>query len=291
MRISYVTSSHNGIASFRYRVESIGKELSERGHHVTVSPKADKEADAVIFSKHWTFNDASYMEFCKLRGQKAIFDICDDHFRKAPLGDHYRRMAKSADIVTVNSVEMQKRVQEEAWVPSIVIPDPVLGTRRMYDESKQLLLGWFGQSMNIPGLYEAYPAGAQIPLLIAIPGRLEPPEYFNRPWIQWLQWHPEVIAEMAEVCSGFILPYRQLKPAKSANRVLEAIWAGCPVLTDPLPAVQEIPSGWRALDPALKVVRELEADWTEEMMAAQDWIQKHYSVKAITDQWEAVLNG
>jgi glycosyltransferase involved in cell wall biosynthesis len=147
---------------------------------------------------------------------------------------------------------------------------------------------WYGQVQNIQGLYDVYPEGAQIPLIIAIPQRLQqPPAKMVSEYIQWVPWHKDIIPELARNGVLALLPYRQSKPAKSANRVLEALWSGLPVLTDPLPAVQDLVHGIRYLTSDLNsdIQSILTKDMTEEMQHAQKYIQEKYSPEVIGSQW------
>lgn len=291
-KVSFVTGGNEAVASFRYRVLAPSQFLSQYLIQPTVSSQAAQDAFAVIFSKHWTFNDWSYAWFCRSRGQKVIFDICDDHFEDN-LADHYLRMIDVADTLVCNSEMMRQRILEVTGRTATVIEDPVISRRQDYNPDKPMRALWYGQSMNIQGLYDIY--NGKYPLEVAVPSsKFEPPEAFSSPLVALSQWHPGIVGEAAQRNSMAILPYRQGKLAKSANRVLEALWCGLPVATDPIPAVEDLgKNGIRYLGidyGSDEIVQEMhKMDFTEEMMAAQKLIQANYSPEAIAAKWAKVL--
>jgi len=291
MNVSYVTTGNDNIASFRYRILSPAQNLGKHLIIPNVSSLARKESEVVVFSKHWTYNDWSYAKFCKLRGQKVIFDVCDDHF-EGKMSDHYRRMSDVADTITCNSYEMAEIIRDKMDRDAVVIPDPVLSPQLSYDPSIPTSLCWYGQSMNIHGLYDVYTEDCTYPLEIVLPSNVQPPAYFQAPQIRWTPWHKDIIPSLAERNTVAVLPYRQGKAAKSANRVLEALQCGMIVLTDPIPSVQELPkAGIAYLDRPINEVMEAVQgwDWEPEIEKAQKHIAENYSPEVIADKWARVF--
>ncbi len=291
MNVSYVTTGNDNIASFRYRILSPAQNLGKHLIILSVSSLARKESEVVVFSKHWTYNDWSYANFCKLRGQKVIFDVCDDHF-EGKMSDHYRRMSDVADTITCNSYEMAEVIKEKVDRDAIVIPDPVLSPQLSYDPDMPTSLCWYGQSMNIHGLYDVYTEDCTYPLEIVLPSNVQPPAYFQAPQIRWTPWHKNIIPDLAERNTVAVLPYRQGKAAKSANRVLEALQCGMVVLTDPIPSVQELPkAGIAYLDRPINEVMEAVQGWNWglEIEKAQKHIAENYSPEVIADKWARVF--
>ena len=293
-KVSFVTNGNEAIASYRYRVLAPAQFLNTHFIVPTVDSQADPDAFAVIFSKHWTFNDWSYARFCKARGQKVFFDICDDHF-EGNLEDHYKRMVNVADTLLCNSKAMQQRIKETTGKDSIVIEDPVISIRQDYNKDKEFCALWYGQSMNIQGLYDVYTGN--YPLEVAVPSHnIEPPESMTKGPVRWVQWNPGIVGEAAQRTSIALLPYRQGKEAKSANRVLEALWSGLPVITDPIPSVEELgKDGIRYLEQDCSnesIMDYMQSiDFTEEMQKAQKMIQAKYSPEVIAAKWATALKG
>lgn len=289
--VSYVTTGNENIASFRYRILAPAQEFGKYLVIPKVSRLADKDSRIVVFSKHWTYNDWSYANFCKKRGQKIIFDVCDDH-TEGKLSDHYKRMLDIADAITCNSAEMARILFEKTNKQAEVIVDPVLSAPMSYDPEMPTSLCWYGQSMNIHGLYDVYAQDCTTPLEIVIPGNVQPPAHFQAPWIHWTPWHKDIIPELAMRNTAALLPYRQGKAAKSANRVLEALQCGMVVLTDPIPSVEVLPkAGIVYLDrPLNALIQEVKGkDWSEDIAKAQKHIEEFYSPEAIAKKWIQVF--
>jgi hypothetical protein len=291
INVSYVTTGNDNIASFRYRILAPAQNLGNHLIFPNIGNQATKEARIVIFSKHWTYNDWSYAKFCKLRGQKVIFDVCDDHFEDS-MSDHYRRMSDVADTITCNSHEMAKIIKEKVGKNAVVIADPVLSPRMQYDPTKKISLVWYGQSMNIQGLYDVYTKDCTTPLEVVLPCSINPPEHFNNDWVSSSNWNKDIIPQVAERHNVALLPYRQGKDAKSANRVLEALQCGMLVLTDPIPSVLELPkAGIRYLNAPLNEIIEALSNWNYEveLKEAQDFIDNNYTPEVITEKWVQVF--
>ena len=299
MKISYVTTGNDGIASYRYRIACPAVKLRDLHCQTHVEDKAKADADIVVFSKHWTYADWSYAKFCSLRGQNIVFDVCDDHYSDR-LEEHYRRMTDVADLVTCNSEEMAKIIWEKTGREAEVIPDPVLSLRKPYKKADPKMV-WYGQTMNIKGLYEVYSYDIDTPLEIVVPGRIDPPRYFNKPSVTWSQWNPWCISEAVDRGATIaLLPYRQDKKAKSANRVLEALWSGMTVITDPLPAVMDF---WQYTNTGAiqfldgdhaKLLKDCvhyfeETDLTDDMDNVQRLIEELFSPEAVAKKWEKAL--
>lgn len=290
-KVTFCTTGGNNIASYRYRIDSPSKNLQRYGVTAEVSRKVSEDSDVVVFSKHWTENDWCYARFCQLRGQKVIFDICDDHFDHPKHAKHYYRMAEVADAITVNSVYMQEWVKMKTLRDSTVIHDPVLTERKPFKPGP-LKLCWYGQQMNIKGLYDVYPEGCRIPLEVVVPARIDPPDHFKLPHVTWSQWHPEAIAGASERNNAALLPYRQERNAKSANRVLEALWSGMYVFTDLIPSVQALGSDgiWdlsKGFDEGVEYFNSVMVG--DQIQHQQDKIEREYSPRMVAASWAAVI--
>ena len=291
-KVSFVTNGNENVASFRYRALAPAQFLNQHMIIPTVDSQAHPDASAVIFSKHWTYNDWSYARFCKGRGQKVFFDICDDHLSDN-YSAHYSRMMAVADVLICNSLVMQERIKEVTGRDSVVIEDPVISVRQDYIKEKPFFGLWFGQVMNIQGLYDVY--NGKYPLEVAVPHhQIDPPKQFQEGNVRWSQWNPAIVGEASQRTSMALLPYRQGKEAKSANRVLEALWCGLPVMTDPIPSVVDLgKNGIRYIDSDCspdEIKEYMESiDFTEEMKLAHKLIQDKYSPEAIAKKWANLL--
>ncbi len=290
MKISYVTTGNESIASFRYRTLSPAKELRNLECQTQIDRRARPDADIVVFSKHWQYNDWSYAYFCKLRGQKVVFDVCDNHFTSKHV-DHYKRMCDIATTVTCNSDVMADVIQQHTGRIAAIVKDPVLTPRKLYQKREVNLL-WYGQMANIAALFEVYTEYNKTPIEVVVPGPFEPPKYMQEDHVRWTKWHPNVIENAAERNSIALLPYREDRESKSANRVLEALNSGLYVITDPLPAVVDLKcNGIWYIGSGLQngIEHYQENDLTEEMVRAQQLIDKHYTPEIIAGEWKKVF--
>ena len=290
MKISYVTTGNESIASFRYRTLSPAIELRNFGYQTHIENKARPDADIVVFSKHWQYNDWSYAYFCSLRGQKVVFDVCDDHF-DTKHAEHYKRMCDVATAVTCNSNVMAEVIQKHTGRVSAVVKDPVLSTRRLYQKGEPNLL-WYGQMANIKSLFDVYTEYEKTPIEVVVPGPFDVPQYMREEQVTWTKWFPNVIDSAAQRNTIALLPYRKDRLSKSANRVLEALNSGLYVLTDPLPAVEELDCGgiWyldAGFQKGLNYYRD--NDLTGDMASAQRMIDLYYTPKAIAEDWKKVF--
>ena len=280
MRVSWIAfgpsirmsdgSISSEIASLRYRVLAPMRELDGAGfeHRLTTitadTPEAARtqaaQADVLVFSKSFLASNEALAAHAKSLGARVVFDVCDNHYRHPTYGEHYRRMSSLADQVVCNTGEMAAAAAPFCAVEPLVIADPYEGPKGSPDFSpgEALRLLWFGHPSNLDSLQEALPdliaySSAQpiaLTLLTQVgegvasvcrqvsertAGRLA---MSAKPWSLAAQW-----LELA-ACDAVIIPSLDSaeKRVKSANRMVEALWAGRPVVAQPMPA-------YRAFEP------------------------------------------
>lgn len=287
LSVTFVSTATSNSASYRYRVQTPVLYLKRKGMKTAVDRKAKPSDNVLVFSKHWMYSDWQYAMFCQARGQKIIFDMCDDHFGDK-VGGHYLRMTSLADVITCNSKEMAKSIRRNTGKDAVVIDDPVLSKAAARPKSDNPSMLWYGMAMNVDGLYEAYPEGCEVPLEVIYPCRMEPPEKLTKPWVKYTQWEgPQTVEQAAARNEIAFLPYRQGKAAKSANRVLEAINMGLYVMTDPLPACKGLPVHYinDGLDKGIQEYKELTAQSLEERKEAL----APYTPEVVSDAWAEAI--
>jgi glycosyltransferase involved in cell wall biosynthesis len=109
-----------------------------------------------------------------------------------------------------------------------------------------------------------------------------------QPWSLDEQW--KALAS----CDAVIIPSLQdeRKQVKSANRMIEALWAGKPVVAQPMPAYTAF-GQWTPIRPLIS--EGLEQLMTEReqiasrVQAAQAFIADHYSPAVIGAQWRDLI--
>lgn len=287
--VSFVTHANLGTASFRYRIAVPANALVEKGCKVFVGVKADPSSETVVFSKYWTSNDVSYAQFCRLRGQQVIFDICDDHF-ETEYRQHYLDMLKNCTHVVANSTEMQIRIKDQTGLDALLVEDPVTMPPQEFRGGDPSMC-WYGNPQNVKGLVDAYPLDCGIHIEVA-----HSPLMKFDPKIQevagktmhFTTWHPDIIAEFAQRHNIAFLPYRQGKNAKSPNRILEAIQSGMFVMADIIPSAAEIPGVWDLSKGFNEGIERYLSHGKEDVDAGKEYITRFYPDK-IADQWIEVF--
>ncbi|MDB5434476.1 MAG: hypothetical protein JWR47_733 [Phenylobacterium sp.] len=308
------------LASLRYRVLSPIRELNRApySHQLTAisenTPDDRKEKalrpDDVVISKSFLPANEALAERARSRGVRVIFDVCDNHFQHPAFGQHYRRMSALADQVVCNTLEMAKVARAYCAGEPVVIADPYEGPRgaAAFAPDGPLRLLWFGHPSNLDSLQEglgdliAYSASQPIALSVLthlteaidngcrqVSGRHEGRFVMSaKPWSLEAQWR-----ELA-ACDAVVIPSRDApeKRVKSANRMIEALWAGRPVVAQPMPAYLAF-DRWAPTQPTLSEgCRWLLANrgsLPQLISEAQRYIEEQHAPAVLAGQWAQVL--
>jgi glycosyltransferase involved in cell wall biosynthesis len=328
MRVSWITFAEayrdksgnltSNLASLRYRV--IAALHAVEAHHTTniiavTRPATDDQisaaeaSDVVIFSKSFLPSNEDLLRRVQVAGAVAIFDVCDNHYDHPHYGPHYRFMSAAADQVVCNTEQMALTAAPYCRRPPIVIQDPHEGPRGSFTalpDKPELL--WFGHPSNFDSLRGCltdliiYAQTRPVSLLVL--SQITPQQeafgremsqrhapYFSlafRPWSLDEQW-----AALA-TCDAVIIPSLQdeRKQVKSANRMIESLWAGKPVVAQPMPAYTPF-AQWTP-------IRSLISEGLEQLMtereqiasrvqSAQAFIADQYSPSIIGGQWKQLI--
>ena len=141
MRINYVTSVNDRMASFRYRMR-IPSESDKYESVFSVSPV---DADIHFFSKGFNSEEVEMARQCN----KVVYDICDDWFLHKDRNLIAREFIDIADAVTCPTKEMARRVLGETGVTAIVIGDPYEFELSPVKPVSSIKVMWFGHESNI----------------------------------------------------------------------------------------------------------------------------------------------
>lgn len=241
-------------ASARYRVILPARELRRhgaRGRLATMAGETPARAipddalavDAVIFSKVFSAQTVEVARRAKALGARIVFDVCDDHFDHPRFGETHRNLAVLADAMVASTEAMAARIREAVRRDARVIGDPVEGPRgtprfRPSPEGPLRLL-WFGHPTNLDTL-------ADLPTMLDRIGRPVSLHVVTAPGhgaealpARFTPWSPEAVWQGLAECDAVTLPSRPDDPrkaVKSANRLLETLWAGRLPVAHPLPS-------------------------------------------------------
>ncbi len=329
MRVSWITfaeayldSSGNltsDLASLRYRVIAAARGI-DAGHMpkiIAVKKPATEEqistaetSDVVVFSKSFLPSNEELLRRVKAKGAITIFDVCDNHYDHADYSPHYRAMSAAADQVVCNTEQMALAARPYCHRPPVIIQDPYEGPGGRYaglPDNPKLL--WFGHPSNFDSLQGCLSdlvthAHQKRPLSLVVLSQINAKletfahemsqrhaPYFSlafQPWSLEGQW------KALAACDAVIIPSLQdkRKQVKSANRMIEALWAGKPVVAQPMPAY----TAFGQWTPITSLISEgLEQLMTEReqiasrIQAAQTFIADQYSPTVIGSQWKQLL--
>ncbi|MFC4161790.1 methyltransferase domain-containing protein [Chitinimonas lacunae] len=302
------------VASARYRVIQPALQLMRQGHSVKlrkqpVQPEQDG-IDVAVISKSFDGRNESGVAALKARGVRVVFDVSDNHFVHPQLGPHYQALAEMADAIVVPTTAMAQAVRQHCRREAVVISDPVEGDRAepcFRPSFPQLELLWFGHPTNLDSLdaslNDLRQLAQRLPLRLTIVtsptgelskaiGQLNSqPGNFR---CRLLPWSTESMAEHLAAADLVVLPTLDdpAKAVKSPNRLIEALWAGRAVVTQPQPAHQEFaefvfiaPTLSAGIEQALAAREQVES----RILAGQRHIARHYSPYRIGRDWLSLL--
>ena len=190
------------------------------------------DAQVLIFSKP-TPDDLVLAKDNKEHGVKIVADLGDDHFNHAIWGPIYREMVRLADCVVTPTNNMAARIKTYTGrTVDAVIADPyeeALQPPHANGAEKYL---WFGNPVNLKDLTQWKPHLKDLDLTIVKTSN-------HKLEFDYLTWSPEVQTAQLGKANVVILPTRKGAEYKSANRLVNAVRAGCFVVASTHPSATE----------------------------------------------------
>jgi hypothetical protein len=253
------------LASARYRVLLPAQQLARRGHQVQLAslppggwPAQVKnaECDVLVVSKSFHAENEELVAAMKSRGVKVAVDICDDHFARPQVGDHFRRLIAAADQVIASTEAMAESIRRNTGRDAAVITDPVEGPRGLPKFSPalpRLRLTWFGHPSNLAGVsskvHELVALAETLPVQFSIVtgdmgevknvvSQLGAAAGGARCRVEFIPWSIEATWKALAETDVVWIPVDDSAKGmvKSPNRLLESLWAGRYVVADPVPS-------------------------------------------------------
>lgn len=264
-------------ASYRYRAAIPAKEIG-----ATVN---EGEGQVFIFSKP-QIADVALAKECKDDGCKIVVDFSDDHFRVKQIGDVYVEIAKLADCLVVPTENMAGRLFKYLnRKADAIIPDP-------YEEplcephangAEQFV--WFGHGINLKDLIGHYRSIQHLPVTL-VTNRQSDAEWRH---VDWSPASQTAELQKANIC---LLPTRKGVEYKSPNRMVNAIRAGCFVVSDPHPAYREFRDyAWTGnLYTGIKWAQHFKDELDGIVKDGQAYVEKYAPAK-IGAMWQHVIEG
>ena len=283
MRINFVTTANDTVASYRYRISKPTDELTAKGHDVRLN--ATGGGYISVYSKH--FNAAEDHQNITWHGHRAtVFDVCDNHF-ESDFAPHYQFMCKHADMIIASTPKMQECIKKHTGKDSVIIPDPYEWEEREPKKLKKIeKLMWYGHPVNMQALLRIMPEIDGYSLLAV--GK--PMTWFDFPVTPYSKEMMQVGFDNSDVV---IIPVTSDPRAqvKGANRMIEAIRQGVFVIAEPLPCYQEF-KDWMfigGIRDGLEFVQKNIKELPGRVKAAQEYIRDRYSPETIGGLWETQL--
>jgi cephalosporin hydroxylase/glycosyltransferase involved in cell wall biosynthesis len=308
---------HSSLASARYRIIAPALALEPFGfdsgvlNENSVSNNHDilnqlKPGTIVVLSKIFRRETVLWARAAKQKGCLIVADFCDNLFSIKDRFMLAHEMVSCADLIIVSSEELRKVFLGHGVVVDAVIPDAVEFEKGLprFDPKKELQVLWFGHSVNhlsvaksIQGLKrisDNFPLSLKIvsnnvACWASIVSQQKPS--FS---VRFFEWQLNTIQDHMRQCDLVWLPTEMddFSRVKSANRLIESLWAGRFVVAGPLPSYQEFSdvawigddyeSGiiWAIENPDLVISR---------IKAAQSLIGGRYTIGVLAHEWRKIF--
>ena len=276
MNLTFVHPGDASMASFRYRTLMPAQQLTQSSKFDQVCIN-EGMADVVVFSKPLP-QQMDFAKQCKKDGTRVIVDICDGHFDHDVLGPVYREMISLSDEVVCPTDSLRDRIHDISGRDSVVIPDPYEHERcEPHAEGNEVL--WYGHQSN---LADIIPYVQKLDNLSVCTGP-------NNLLTGYIPWTIEAQREELARANIVILPGRNEE--KSANRLINAVMAGCFVCADPTAARKEFRQYLWTNDVfnGLRWAKVNRYDLNELVSECQDYIEVNYSPEQVGKLWASVV--
>lgn len=263
-------------ASYRYRAEIPAQQI---GASINGG-----EGSVYIFSKP-TPDDMVLAKECKAEGVKVVVDLGDDHFRHPVIGPIYVEMVKIADALVTPTENMAGRIMKYLGRKAdAIIPDPYEEPLTAPHANGQAQYCWFGGAGNLKDLDPYWDFIKPMPLTIVT--GLNPRKNF-----EYVPWTPAVQTEQLQKAQIVFLPIRKGVEYKSPNRLVNAIRAGCFVITDFHPSTMEFQRvAWVGnVMTGIKWAQGFHDELNDIVAEGQAYIEK-FSPANVGTQWAQLLN-
>ena len=278
MKAVFIHRNGPQFASYRYRAAIPAAAIG-----ATVN---GGEANVLIFSKP-TPDDLILAKESQADGLKIIADIGDDHFNHPVWGPIYQEMIKLADAVVCPTDNMAGRIMKYMdRMVDMVIPDPYEEPLASPHANGAERFLWYGHQVNLKELspWLDYLKGIN---LTVVTGE-------NHHWkADYLRWSPSVQTEQLQRANIVLIPTRKGCEYKSANRLINALRAGCfPICGDQVPAYHEFRQmAWVGNFATGLKWAQSESQHLNDLVAAGQQYAENFSPRVIGAQWRQLIDG
>jgi len=296
---------------------------SKRASHrlrgdVTCQALADQGYDAKILTDWSEVDNTTVVVFLKRSqphsiqrakdlGAKTIYDLCDNKFGER---EEYEPCCRTADLVSVNSVNMGISVKHHTGLDSIVMPDPYERPKLTpkFSPNKELKLLWFGSQSSFKFLpvveiwqrlekeivnYKYTMISAKTDRLLSkmsmrqSKGQIQGINFSKLDMQQWTWDHQ---GKLLTECDIVLMPVQTDNPrtdTKSANRVIDSLISGRFVITTSLASYEEFaPYTWQGdYIEGIKWAKTNPDQVIDRITKGQQYVEQNYSAKVLSKKF------
>jgi len=292
-------------ASHRLRGDVTCQALLEQGYDAKIlTDWSEVDSDTiVIFLKH---SSVDSIQRARNLGSRTVYDLCDNKFGEK---QEYKPCCLTADLVSVNSVQMGVSVKMHTGRDSIVMPDPFERPKLppKFSPGHDINLLWFGSqssfkflpmveiwqrlekevcnylytmvSARIDRVFSKFQLRQQKGVVAGI----------NLDRVNMKEWTWELQGQLLEQCDIVLMPVQTDNPrtdTKSANRVIDSLISGKFVITTPLASYEEFaPYTWQGdYIEGIKWARDNPDQVINMIAAGQQYTEQNYSARVLSKQ-------
>ena len=307
MKIRFTSSKYRTKrASHRLRGEVTCRALVDQGYDAKILTDWN-EVDAntiVIFLK---LSQPDSIQRAKDLGAKTIYDLCDNKFEEK---EEYEPCCQLADLISVNSVNMEISVKHHTGRDSIVMPDPYERPKLTpkFDPSKELKLLWFGSqsSFKFFPIVECWQrlekeiVNYKYTMISSKTDRVlsKMTQRQNKGQISGInfskldmqEWTWEHQGKLLTECDIVLMPVMTDNPrtdTKSANRLIDSLISGKFVITTALASYEEFaPYTWQDdYIEGIKWALKNPAEVQERIRKGQEYTEQNYSARVLSKKF------
>jgi len=313
LKIRFFSDAYKGKrASHRLRGEVTARALAEQGYDSKIlTDWADVDSNTiVVFLKR---SQPHSIQRAKDLGAKTIYDLCDNKFEEK---EEYEPCCQTADLVSVNSVNMGISTKHYTGKDSIVMPDPFERPKLppKFEPGSTIKLLWFGSQSSFKffpfveiwqrlereiGNYKYTMISAKTDrVLNKMQTRQSKGQVtginFNK--IDMREWSWDLQGELLRDWDIVLMPVQTENPrtdTKSANRLIDSIISGKFVITTPLHSYQEFaPYTWQGdYIEGIKWAMANPDEVLKMITAGQQYVEENYSAQVLSKKFiDEVLN-
>jgi hypothetical protein len=293
-------------ASHRLRGDVTCQSLLEQGYDAKIlTDWSEVDSDTiVIFLKH---SSVDSIQRARDLGARTVYDLCDNKFNEK---QEYKPCCLTADLVSVNSVQMGVSVKTHTGRDSIVMPDPFERPRLLpkFSPGGDINLLWFGSQSSFKFLpmaeiwqrlekevcnYSYTMVSAKTDRVFSkfqLRQRKGAVSGINLDRVNMKEWTWELQGQLLEQCDIVLMPVQTNNPrtdTKSANRVIDSLISGRFVITTPLASYEEFASyTWQGdYIEGIKWAIENPDQVVDRIKKGQQYVEENYSAARLSKQF------